>query len=286
MIGIPTHAARDVEQDFRHPHHHRGNLVDDRLGGVEVAGIEAQQLAAGGRVAEVELVRTGDVRLGADAEQLGLDCVEVVRKRFGEDFIECGGQPLAWCHAVGGDVLEAVGNPDVGDRRGAERLAEGVADLAAALRVFDPEPAHAGVAVGQGEAVGSQRVGEAGGVEIETQPVLFRPIDPPLEVGDLDLVAVDLLAAELAVDGVDVEAVFAGQQRVDQFKVGAQFLRVAGLAGVIAGHRQPAAEFGNGLLEAGDVVALPAMQRNRHGGESCEGGFGIDPEGGVLFASQ
>ena len=55
----------------------------------------------------------------------------------------------------------------------------------------------------------------------------------------------------------------AGDQRQRLFEVGAQFVRRAGLAGVVAGDREPAAEFVARVFESADVVALPAMQGDR-----------------------
>ena len=68
------------------------------------------------------------------------------------------------------------------------------------------------------------------------------------------------------------------------FKIGAEFLRRAGAAEVVAGDGQAAAEFGRGVFEAADVVALPAVERNGNRGETVEGAIGIDAEFGVLFA--
>ena len=89
-----------------------------------VAGVEAEQLLAPrDRVAEVELVRADDVALRPEAEQLALDgvAVELRVDRLGEDRVERLGQPLARALAVDGRVLGAVGDPDVGDARRAQR---------------------------------------------------------------------------------------------------------------------------------------------------------------------
>ena len=72
--------------------------------------------------------------------------------------------------------------------------------------------ADAFVGMGQGQAVGRLGMGEEGGVEV--QPIrCLGPIDPPLEMLRLHLVAVDLLAAGLAVEGVQVQPVLAGNER-------------------------------------------------------------------------
>ena len=79
-----------------------------------------------------------------------------------------------------------------------------------------------------------------------------------------DLISVHGLAAELAVDGVQVQAVLARYQRERLIKVRAEFIGIAGLAGVVAGDSQPPTQDPDiGLLEAADVIALPAMQGNR-----------------------
>ena len=75
------------------------------------------------------------------------------------------------------------------------------------------------------------------------------------------LVAVDELAAELAVDFVEVQAVLAGNERLGLEDVGTQFLDVAGLAGVVARGLDAAREVAALVLEARHVVRLPAVER-------------------------
>jgi hypothetical protein len=58
----------------------------------------------------------------------------------------------------------------------------------------------------------SKKSRPASRVEVHSHAFRFRPIDPPLEVLRADLVALDFLAAELAVKGMQVEAMFAGDQ--------------------------------------------------------------------------
>ena len=80
VIAVPADAAADVQQDLRHEHQHRADLVGDRLGRVIVAGVERVEQLARERVAEIELVRADGVALDAEAEQLALERVEVVRR--------------------------------------------------------------------------------------------------------------------------------------------------------------------------------------------------------------
>ena len=138
-------------------------------------------------------------------------------------------------------------------------------------------------ALGKREAVGRLRVREEGRVEIHADLLALGPIDPALEMLRLDLVAIDAAAAELAVEGVQVEAVLAGDQREGLVQVGAKFLGRAGLAGIVARDREAAAEFFARVLEAADVVALPAVERDRNRGEPLDGRVGVDAEFGVTF---
>ena len=141
VVAVPADAAADVQQQLRQEHQHRADLVGDGLGRVIVARIEGQQLAARQRVAVVELVRPDGVALAADAEQLALDGVAVVRRVdvLVEDRVERRQQPLARTDAVDRRVLHAVGNPEVGDAGVPERLADRRADAPAGDAVGDPE---------------------------------------------------------------------------------------------------------------------------------------------------
>src|SRR3954452_10993413 len=107
-----------------------------------MAGVEAEQRLARERVAEVELVRTDDIRLGADAEELALDRIAVQRRvdRLGEDRVERLGQPLPGSLAIDGRVLRSVGDPDVGHAGRAERRTDRLADPPAGDAMLDPEP--------------------------------------------------------------------------------------------------------------------------------------------------
>ena len=74
----------------------------------------------------------------------------------------------------------------------------------------------------------------------------------------------------------------AGDEGVGLVEVCAEFVGVAGFAGVVSGGGDAAAEGGGGF-EAGDVVALPAVEGDGDGGECGEGFVGVYAEGGVLF---
>ncbi len=107
--------------------------------------------------------------------------------------------------------------------------------------MFDPEAADTLVAMGQGEAVGGLRVREERGVEVQTDAQLGRPVHPPLEMRQRDLVPLHPLAAVFQVNGVQAESVLAGDEAESLGGVGAEFVGVAGAAGVVAGGENPAA---------------------------------------------
>ena len=61
--------------------------------------------------------------------------------------------------------------------------------------------------------------------------------------------------------------------------VGAKLVGVARLAGVVAcGLNTALQAAGSRMLEAADVVALPAMERHAHGIEGLKGRFGVHTE--------
>ena len=97
----------------------------------------------------------------------------------------------------------------------------------------------------------------------------------------LDLVAIDLFAAELAVERVQVQAMFAGNERERLVEIGPEFIRSARLAWVIAGHGDTTAKTFTGVFKASYVIALPAMQRDRNAGERGHCSFRIHAHFGV-----
>ena len=101
----------------------------------------------------------------------------------------------------------------------------------------------------------------------------------------LHLVAVDLLAAELAVDLVQVQTVRAGNVTGGFEDVGAQLLDVACLARIVARSLNAARQLAAPILESGDVVRLPAVQRQADALQFFQGFVGIDSDGRIPLAS-
>ena len=86
-----------------------------------------------------------------------------------------------------------------------------------------------------------------------------------------DGVAVNFFAAELAVDGVQVQAMLSRDERIiNFFQIGAQFVRRARFAGMISGLAVHASERAAAGFEAAHVVALPAMERDGNGRENFQ----------------
>ncbi len=126
-------------------------------------------------------------------------------------------------------------------------------------------------------------MGEEGRIKVQADLDGPRPRDPVLELLDAQLVAVHLAALHLSVAGVEVEAVAAGHDRKCLLEVCPQFIGCAGLAGVVAGDGQSAAERLAGVLKAPDIITLPAMDGNRDAVELLEGFVGVHAQGGVAF---
>ena len=76
----------------------------------------------------------------------------------------------------------------------------------------------------------------------------------------LNFVTVNSLAPELAVEGVQVEPVCAGNERERLGGVGSEFVGRARFAGIIAGGDDAAGERPAEILEAAHVIALPAVE--------------------------
>src|SRR5262245_52797600 len=98
-----------------------------------------------------------------------------------------------------------------------------------------------------------------------------------------DLVPIGLVVSEIAVEGVEVESMAAGDERECLIEVIAQFVGVACAAGVIAGDGESTADFVAGVFEAADIIALPALERDGDGGEAAQGAVNIDSRGGVTL---
>ena len=79
---------------------------------------------------------------------------------------------------------------------------------------------------------------------------------------------------------------FAGNQSERLIQVSAKFIRRAGFAGIISRGHDAAGEGTAEILEAADVVTLPAVKRDGDFGKLLEDGVGVNPEGGVAFAGE
>jgi hypothetical protein len=286
MVTVPAHAAADVQQDLIEPRQHGGQLVGHNFRRMKMARIEAQQLAVAERVAEVEFVRTHHVALGAEAEELAFDRIALLLRihRLGKNRVERFGKPLPRTSAVDRRILGAVGNPDVRHARRAQRPAQRRTDAPANDAMLNPETANGRIAMSQGKTVGRLGMSEEGWIEVKPQAAAACPLDPVAKMGRLQLIAVHNAAAGLGITGVQVDAMLAGHEGQRLFQVGPQLLGRACPSGIVAGNRQAAAQFRAAALKAGDIVPLPAVQRDADAGEPVQGPGDIDTQlGEALF---
>ncbi len=203
---------------------------------MEMTGVETVELLVFRRIAEIKFVRADDIRFRADAEQLRLDRVEMEFgvERFLEDGVEGDFQTLARTFTIDLNFLGAVGNPDVGHRGRAELTTHFSSDFSTGNAVLDPEGADGCFRARQGPAIIGQRVREVGRIKIESCDVLFAPVDPALEMSDAQGIALDFLAAEIGIAGVQIKPVLAGKERERNAQVLPQFIECACFAGIIS----------------------------------------------------
>src|SRR5947209_12415568 len=97
---------------------------------MEMPGIQAQDLSSRQSIAEIKLVRTDYVALGADAKEFGLHSIPILTgvNLFSEHSIERLPEPLARPVSIHRRILETVGNPNVGNARRTQGAPKGRAD--------------------------------------------------------------------------------------------------------------------------------------------------------------
>ena len=78
----------------------------------------------------------------------------------------------------------------------------------------------------------------------------------------------------------------AGNQGEGLVHVGPKLVGRAGPSRIVAGDRQAPADILAGILEAADIVALPAVQRDRNLGQTLEGPVHVHAEGRIPFLRQ
>ena len=139
------------------------------------------------------------------------------------------------------------------------RLAERLADFAAALAVLNPELSVGFVGGRQREAVRRVGMREISRIEVQRQLVFAGEVHPVGELLGGVRVAVDLLAVQLGVAGVQVQLFLSGNHRNGLQEILAQLFAVARAARIVAGGLNAAGRAAAFALAAHNVVALPAV---------------------------
>ena len=150
--------------------------------------------------------------------------------------------------------------------------------------MLDPELTNLFILACQGIAIIRHGVAEKRSVEIKADVVRLRPIHPSLKVFRFDLVSVDELGAELAVARMEADPMRTGNDRKHLFKIGSELLDRLRFAGIGAGDlKSTAAELGIGSFKPADIIALPAMNRDRNPIKPLEDCIGINADRSVPF---
>ncbi len=122
-----------------------------------------------------------------------------------------------------------------------------------------------------------------GRIEINAVEAIARPLNPRIKMPWLNAVTVDRLAFEVAVGGVEVESVGTWNQAERFVQIGSQFFEGPRAPRMIAGDGNPTGEGVPGGLKAGDIITLPALDRDGDSRECAESGFRVDAERGKGF---
>ena len=153
----------------------------------------------------------------------------------------------------------------------------------------DPEIAHVLFGAGNGKAFLYQRMAEQGGVEVDAKAILLCPGYPGLEVLVLELVTINpgVFFGEDSVACVQVDALLARDQACCLLEVCHELFGGSCAARIVArGHDATGSCVVVALVEADNVIALPAVHGN---GLVCQGldhCLGVDALLGIRFACQ
>ena len=136
--------------------------------------------------------------------------------------------------------------------------------------MFNPKSARARVGVSQRESVNGPGVGEERGIEVQPESLITGPVLPACEVLRLQIVPFDSLPSGLGVDRVKVEPMAARDKGKRPFGIHAEFNRRPCPPGMVASDGETSPDLLAGSLEASNIVALPAMEREWNRGKRLE----------------
>ena len=152
--------------------------------------------------------------------------------------------------------------------------------------MIDPELADTGVSVAERVAVDGHRVREERGVEVDARPVVSGPVDPTLKMTRFERVALDALPSGLGIDGVKVEPMTAGDQGKSLLQIRTQLVGRSRFARIIARDGQPPAQGQTRVLEASNIIPLPAVERHGDRCQRLENGSHVDTNRSVTLDGQ
>ncbi len=101
-----------------------------------------------------------------------------------------------------------------------------------------------------------------------------------------DGVAIHFFTAKFPVEGMQVQPVFPGNQRISLLQVRAQFIWRAGLARVIPRGHQSATQRAAKVFKSAHVIALPAMEGNGNAGQRFQGDVHVHSEAGIALPGE
>jgi hypothetical protein len=99
----------------------------------------------------------------------------------------------------------------------------------------------------------------------------------------VDGIAINLLGWEFAITGMQVQTMAARYESISQFDIGSQLIGSSCATRIATGYGQASTQFRIGCFKATDIVALPTIQRDCHGGQARQRGFNIAAHGSITF---
>ena len=281
VVAIPTNGTRHVEHQFGHEQEQRSHHVAHVFRLLVMSRIERVHQFPCSTVAGHKVVRTNGIGLQPDAEELRFEAGLHVRQVFLQNLVEALGKDFAITFPLDRKVLRTVVNPDVHDGGVALLAAHIIGNTTATFGVLYPELADRGVGVAERQ-VAALGMRKACAVEVELETLFLRPLYPTVEMFRLDLVPIDKLATEVAINLVEVKSVITCEKALRKSHIGTHLIDVAGTTRIVT-RRLDSTTQGFIPFEAHHIIRLPAMQADRRFFQLSDGKVGIDSDSRIAL---
>ena len=233
VVRVPTYRTADMQHQFGDKEEHGRYLVGSALRGMEVPGIDGDELLVLHAVAYTEFIGTYCIALQTDAKYFRFETilhVFIFRGKYPVEGVLKEGTVL---HTVHSDILATVMYPQVHDTWVTLAAPHLFGNGTATLGMLYPKVTDTFIGIGQCK-VSTLGVGERSGVEVKLHLVFGSPLHPAFKVFHLYLVAVYKRSAKISINLVQIQAVLAGDIGSGFQDIPSQFFHRASLARIVA----------------------------------------------------